>query len=70
MITPSLQPPLTNLQAEMLKLFATNVPEKDLTEIRNMIAHYLLEKTRDEADAIWDEKGYTDKRLKELLEKK
>lgn len=67
---PSVQPPLTELQMEMLKLFATKVPEKDLIEIRNMIARYLLEKARDEADAIWDEKGYTNEKLKELLEKK
>lgn len=69
-MTPSVQPPLTNLQAEMLKLFATNVPETDLVEIRNLIARYLLDKARDEADAIWDERGYTDEKLKELLEKR
>lgn len=69
MINAAVQPPLTDLQAEMLKLFATNVPEKDLIEIRNMIARYLLEKARDEADAIWDEKGYSDDKLKALLDK-
>ena len=70
MITPNVQPPLTELQAEMLKLFATKISEKDLIEIRNMIALYLLEKARDEADTIWDEKGYTDEKLKELLHRK
>ena len=54
----------------MLKLFATNVPETDLVEIRNLIARYLLDKARDEADAIWEEKGYTDEKRKELLEKR
>ena len=70
MISPNVQPPLTELQAEMLKLFATKVSEEDLIEIRNMIARYLLERARDEADAIWDERGYTDEKLKQLLEKK
>ncbi|RYZ58440.1 MAG: hypothetical protein EOO14_09715 [Chitinophagaceae bacterium] len=70
MINSAVQPPLTDLQAEMLKLFATNVPEKDLIEIRNLIARYLLEKARDEADVIWDEKDYSDEKIKALLDKK
>ncbi|NTS40125.1 hypothetical protein HRG84_04340 [Flavisolibacter sp. BT320] len=70
MINSDVQPPLTDLQAEMLKLFATNVPEKDLIEIRNLIARYLLEKARDEADVIWDEKDYSDEKIKALLDKK
>lgn len=69
MISANVKPPLTNLQVEMLRLFATKVPEKDLMEIRDMIARYLLERARDEADRIWDERGYTDEKLKELLEK-
>lgn len=70
-MTPlSVEPPLTNLQMEMLKLFATKVSDKDLSVIRDMIARYLLEKARDEADRIWDERGYTDEKLQQLLEKK
>ena len=70
-MTPfSVEPPLRNLQMEMLKSFATKVSNEDLTVKRDMIARYLLEKARDEADRIWDERGYTDEKLQQLLEKK
>lgn len=64
---PTVKPPLSNLQMEFLKLFARDVPDEDLKAIRNMIARYLFEKARDRADAIWDEKGYTDEKLKAML---
>ena len=54
----NVSPPLTNLQVELLKIFATQIPEEHLKELKNVIARFLLEKARDRADAIWDEKGY------------
>lgn len=69
MITPNIQPPLTELQAEMLKLFATKISEKDLIEIRNIIARCLFEKARDEADSIWDQRNYTNEKLNTIISK-
>jgi len=51
--------PLSNLQRELLKLFAQNVPEEDLMAIRGLIAHYFAEKAMDLADQAWDNKGWT-----------
>ena len=59
MSAANVQPPLTNLQVELLKLFARQLPEKDLLAIKDMIAQYLLEKTFAEADKAWEEKGYS-----------
>ena len=70
MDTSSIQPPLSNVQSEMLKLFSTDVPEKELIEIKDMIARYLLDKARDKADAAWDDKGYSDEKLRQILNKK
>ncbi len=64
----SVHPPLSNVQAELLKLFSVEVPENDLLELRKVMAKFLLEKARDKADAIWDMKGYSDKKLQEILE--
>jgi hypothetical protein len=44
-----LQPPFTNLQAELLKLFARNLPDAQLTELRALIGKFLLEKVREDA---------------------
>ncbi len=52
----NVNPPLTNLQSELLKLFAAQIPEEHLKELKNVIARFLLEKARDKADTIWDEK--------------
>lgn len=70
MTNPSIHPPLSNIQAELLKLFAADIPDKHLIEIRNMIARFLLEKARDKADAVWEEKGYTTEKLEQILNKK
>lgn len=55
----TIQPPLTNLQLELLKLFSRQLPESDLLAIRDMISRYLLERAFAEADKAWEDKGYT-----------
>lgn len=67
MSTGNINPPLSNLQVELLKLFSNNIPEVHLVEIKNMIARFLLEKARDKADAEWEKKGYTDESLEQIL---
>lgn len=54
----AIQPPLTNLQMELLKLFSMQLPEADLIAVRDLISAYLLEKTFQQADVDWKEKGY------------
>lgn len=66
----SAHPPLSNVQAELLKLFAADIPEKDLQDLKTVIARFLLERARDKADAIWSEKGYTDQKLLAILSRK
>jgi hypothetical protein len=51
--------PLSNLQLELLKLYATNLPEEDLLSIKRLLARYFMKKAIQRADAIWDERGYT-----------
>ncbi len=64
----SIKPPLTNLQAELLKLFSMELPEEELMELKKIMADFLLKKTREKADAVWDEKEYSDEKLKKLLD--
>ena len=42
-------PPLSNIQAELLKLFSADIPDAHLAELRKIMAKYLLEKARDKA---------------------
>ncbi|MBX2901037.1 MAG: hypothetical protein KF775_15395 [Cyclobacteriaceae bacterium] len=64
MKTTSVNPPLSNVQAELLTLFAVDLPEEQLKELKKVIAKFLLERAQDKADEIWDKKGYTDEKLR------
>ena len=66
--TPS-SPPLTNLQLELVKLFAKEVPEEDLKNIKHLIANYFAEKAMDKADEVWEEKGWTAEDAERMLQK-
>ena len=60
--------PFSNLQLELLKLYATNVPDVDLLEIKRYLARFFMKKAIAEADEIWDERGYTPELMGEILE--
>ncbi len=60
-------PPLSNLQQELLKLYASNVSEADLLAIKRFLAKYFAEKAIAQADKIWDEKGYTNETMRNWL---
>jgi hypothetical protein len=55
--------PLSNVQRELLTLFAHNVPERHLQELKSLIARFLMERAIEEATAMWDERGYSDESL-------
>ena len=56
-ITPSR---LSNVQKELLGLYANNVSEESLHEIKLLLANYFAEKATREMDKVWDEKGLTE----------
>ncbi len=58
---------LSNLQLELLKLYSTHLSQKDIQEIKRMLAGYFAQKTIKEADKIWDEKGLTDEDMSRWL---
>lgn len=50
---------LSNLQLELLKLYGNNVPDKQLFEIRMLLAKYFAEQATAAMDKVWDEKKLT-----------
>ncbi len=66
MSTPA--PSLSNLQVELLKLYATNISDDELLEIKRYLAKFFMKKAIAEADKTWDEKGYTDKLMQQWIE--
>lgn len=57
------KPPLSNLQLQLLKLYASGVSEEDLKAIQRMIARYFAEKASADAAEIWEGKGYNARQI-------
>lgn len=55
--------PFTNLQLELLKLYARKVSEQDLAQIKRLLGQYFADKASDLADKVWDEKGLTEEKI-------
>ena len=53
-------PSLSNLQLELLNLYAQDVSDQDLINIKDLIAQYFATKAMDLADQVWEEKGWTE----------
>ena len=61
------QKPFSNVQLELLKLFATDMDDKDIQELKSMLAHFYAKKATDAADKAWVEKGLTNEIMDKWL---
>ncbi|MFN2458785.1 MAG: hypothetical protein ABR502_11340 [Chitinophagaceae bacterium] len=62
--------PFTNAQLELLKLFSTNLSEKDLLELKTFLGRFYAQKAIGMADKIWEERGFTQTNMDEWLHEK
>ena len=60
-------PPLSNLQVEVLRLYANNVSEEDLSAIKRLISDFFAERVVQAADKAWGERGYSNETMDEWL---
>jgi hypothetical protein len=51
---------LSNLQLELLKLYANDLPDEQLIEVRQLLARYFAQKATEAMDTVWDAKGLTE----------
>ena len=64
----NLPKPLSNVQIELLKLFATDLSEEDLQELREQLAQFYARKSVGKANEAWQEKGLTQGDMDKWLE--
>lgn len=64
----TIQPTLSNVQLELLKLFADDVPDNELLEIKKILVEWRFRKLKDAANKVWDEKGWTVEDMEKLLQ--
>ena len=49
---------MSNLQLELLKLYATDIPEQQLLDIKRLLAAYFAELIDRDMAALWEEKQW------------
>ena len=60
---------LSNTQLEILKAFRHELSEEDLRRFRKNIADFFADILMNEADRVWDEQGWNDQKVQEVLHK-
>ncbi len=58
------KPPLTNLQLELLKLYAHQLPEDQLLEIKLLLGRYFAQKATDAMQKTWQEQQLSPEDMK------
>lgn len=58
---------LSNVQLELLKLYSTNLSEKDILELKDVLARFYAEKSIELANNVWQQKGYTAEDMNSIL---
>ncbi len=62
--------PLSNVQLELMKLYATNLSDIELDELRSVLSKLYAEKAMNHADRIWEERGLTNNDMDNWLTEK
>ncbi len=59
--------PFTNLQLEILRLYAHQISENDLLEIKDLIGQYFAKRLNYLANETWERNGWTDQDIENIL---
>ena len=62
-----LSTPFSNAQLELLKLFSSNLSDIELDELKRLLLEFKFQKVTKIADKIWEEKGWTEDKVKKIL---
>jgi len=62
-----LSTPLSNIQMELLKLYSTDLTEKYLAELKNVLAKFYADKSIKSANKAWNEKGLSNEDMNKWL---
>lgn len=55
--------PLSNLQLELLKLYANNLDGERLLEIKQLLSTYFAQKATEAMDTVWQEQHLTEQTM-------
>jgi len=63
-----MQATLSNIQQELLKIYAHNVTEQQLYDIKLLLAQYFAKQATQEADKIWEDRNLSQNTMDEWLQ--
>lgn len=66
MTKAAINPPLSNVQVELLKLYSTGIADDTLVDLKKTMAKFFLDRMRKSADKVWEEKGYSDSQFQAI----
>ncbi|MBE9465130.1 hypothetical protein ACFP1I_16055 [Dyadobacter subterraneus] len=66
-MSSALKTPLTNLQQELLQLYAREISDEDLINIKELIGRYFAQRLTKLADDAWDTNGWTQQEMEDIL---
>jgi hypothetical protein len=58
---------LTNLQLEILKLFRYDLADKQLLEVKEILAQYFASAATKEMDKLWDNKSWNNELMEQWV---
>lgn len=61
------QPPLTNLQMELLQLYSLKLSDNELLQVKQVLAKYFAQRLSKHVDQLWQEKGLTTEDMEQWL---
>ena len=56
---------LSNIQKELLKVYAANIPDQQLNEIKELLSKYFAGKASDEFDQLWEQNSWDEQTMKD-----
>jgi hypothetical protein len=58
---------MTNVQSQLLKMFAYDLPEEEWVDLQKILARFFAQRVRQRTAKIWDERGYTNQTMNNWL---
>jgi len=66
----TINPPLSNVQVELMKIYSTNITERELQELKNLLAQFYAKKSIENANEVWKTNNFTNETMDSWLNEK
>jgi hypothetical protein len=63
----SAMPELTNVQTQLLKMFAYDLPDEEWVDLQKTLAQFFAKRIRQRTAQIWVERGYSNQTMDNWL---